>query len=450
MEINQFQELLFAHAKECGLQDYELYYSSNKSLNINSYEETVDEFSLSESKGVSFRCIVNGKMGYSFTEKICEDEVTALVERAMESAYYIENDDTETIYDGLESYREVDSYSRELDSASVDEKINLVVGLENVAKNINEAVKHNAACKYIEFGDETVISNSKGLHVMHKQNKAVIYVVPVVKHEDANVIGLHFKIVQDLNEIDIQEIASIAVNEALSKVGAKSVKSGSYKVVIQNQAMAQLLQTYGGVFSSENTQKGLSLLVNKEGEKIASSSVTIIDNPHLKGAIQSSPFDSEGVATFPKNVVSEGVLTTLLYNLKTALKDNKKSTGNGYKSNYKSPVSVTPSNFYIQVGEKSFEQLLQNVGDGVIITELEGTHAGANPLTGDFSLAARGFLIENGLKTRPVEQITLSGNFFEVLKKIEMVGEDLEFIFPYNGYYGSPSVIVSSLSIAGE
>jgi PmbA protein len=192
------------------------------------------------------------------------------------------------------------------------------------------------------------------------------------------------------------------------------------------------------------------LLKGKEGKVIASSNVTIVDNPLLEDGAYSFPFDSEGVATSAKKVVDQGQLVTLLYNLSTADKEKRKSTGNGFKSSYQSPVSVLPSNFYIDKGENSFEQLIKKVENGLIITSVQGTHAGANMVSGDFSLAASGFNIKDGEISTPVEQITISGNFFDLLNKIEAVGTDTSFSFPYNGYFGSPSVIVSDISVAGE
>ena len=211
--------------------------------------------------------------------------------------------------------------------------------------------------------------------------------------------------------------------------------------------MVSILSTFAGVFSGDAVQKGLSLLKGKEGEIIASKQVTLLDDPHLENGLASVPFDDEGVATKKKDIIHEGKLMTLLHNLKTANKGNTKSTGNGFKNSYASPVGVSPTNLYIQKGEKSFEELLKDVGEGLLITEFAGLHSGANSITGDFSLAAKGFYIKDGKKDYPVEQITVAGNFFDLLKNIEEVGSDLKF--PMSSI-GSPSVKITELSIAGK
>ena len=180
---------------------------------------------------------------------------------------------------------------------------------------------------------------------------------------------------------------------------------------------------------------------------VASSLVTIVDDPLMEDGIASAPFDDEGVATYTKEIIYEGKLNTLLHNLKTAHKQGVKSTGNGFKVSYASPVNVSESNLYLRAGEKSFEDLMKEINEGLIITDLAGLHSGANTVSGDFSLAAKGFYVKNGEKTFPVEQITVAGNYFDLLKNIIAIGNDLKF--PLSNV-GSPSVIAKGLSIAGK
>jgi PmbA protein len=255
--------------------------------------------------------------------------------------------------------------------------------------------------------------------------------------------------VTDIGELDIKKVAEEGVRKAVSKLDATSYPSGEYKIVFENECAGDLMETFSGIFSAENTQKDLSLLKGKVGEKIASGVVTIIDDPLLEGGYSSCPFDSEGVAGYTKKVVEDGVLKTLLHNLKTAEKEGVKSTGNASKGSYKSSIGISGSNFYIKPGEKSFDDLLEEVGSGLIITDLEGLHSGANGVSGDFSLSAKGFVIEGGKKGHPVEQITISGNFYELLKDIETVGSDLRFGLPGSECIGSPSLVIKSLSVAG-
>ena len=210
--------------------------------------------------------------------------------------------------------------------------------------------------------------------------------------------------------------------------------------------MVSFLGTFAEVFFAENAQKGFSLLNGRQGEKIAADCITLRDDALLDGGYASAPFDSEGTAGQNKAVIEKGVLKTLLYNRKTAAKDGVSSTGNGFKTGLTGAVKTDCTNFYLQKGEQSFEELFASLGDGLFITDVMGLHAGANAVSGDFSLSAEGFLVKNGKLDRPVEQITVSGNFYTLLKETEALGNDLHFGSSGNG---SPSILVRNMDIAG-
>ena len=159
-------------------------------------------------------------------------------------------------------------------------------------------------------------------------------------------------------------------------------------------------------------------------------------------------FDAEGSPVYTKKLVECGKLNTLLYNLKTAAVAGKETTGNASKAGYSASVGISPFTFYLQPGETSEEELLKQAGSGVYINSLGGLHAGADPISGDFSLQSAGFMIENGVKVTAVKSFTVAGNFYELLKNIRTVASNLEM--PGMGRFGAPSVLVDGLSIAGK
>ena len=127
------------------------------------------------------------------------------------------------------------------------------------------------------------------------------------------------------------------------------------------------------------------------------------------------------------------------------------STGNGQKGSYASPVSIAPYNFGINAGTDSDDELLAAVGNGIYITECKGFHAGANAVTGDFSIESAGFMIRDGKRAEPVKSFTVAGNFFDLLKQIDRLGNDVKWGIP-GGFtvFGSPNVLVRGMSIAGK
>lgn len=447
MDFNLFKEELFKEAKNSGFEECEIYYADSENLSLNIYEGEVEKYKLTNAFGLSFRGKVNGKMGYSYTEILDEDAIKTLVNNAKGAALAIENEDIQFIYEGDKEYKEINSYKKELDHVKPDELISLALKMEKECKKQCDKVVNFQGCG-IGYGKSTYgIINSKGLNLKNERNSLTAYVVPIVEDNNQKYDGMGYVLAKTVQDIKPMDLAKQGLEEAIAKIGAKSIPSGKYKIIINNEAMVSLLGTFSGIFNAEQAQKGLSLLKGKEGEVIASDIFTLIDDPHLEDGLGTTSFDDEGVATYTKEIVTKGKLNTLLYNLKTAHKAGVKSTGNGFKGSYASTVGVSETNFYIKPGEKSFDELCEEVKEGLIITEFAGLHSGASSVTGDFSLAAKGFMIENGKKSFPVEQITVAGNFFTLLKDIEDVGSDLKF--PMSSI-GCPSIFVKELSIAGK
>ena len=447
MEFKEFKNILFDKALNEGFENCEIYYTDGENISITVYEGEVEKYNLDKSFGLSFRGMIDGKMGYSYTEILDEYAIDMLIKNAKEGAKCIESEDEQFIYEGDKEYSKVDTYSEKLENIDASKLIDIALDLEKQAKEYDDSVVNISTCKISYSSSKIGIYNTKGLNLSNKGNLLMTYVVPIVKVNDEKQDGMGYKIAESIEEINTNEIAKQGVEEALSKIGGTSINSGKYKTIIYNEAMASLLQTFSNVFSGEAAQRGLSLLKGKENQIIASEILTIIDDPLLDKGLASTPFDDEGVATFKKELVSNGTLKTLLHNLKTANKDKVKSTGNGFKASYSSPVSVEPTNLYIKKGDLSLESLMENINEGIVITDFAGLHSGANSITGDFSLAAKGFYIKDGKREYPVEQITVAGNFFDLLKNIKLIGNDLKF--PISSI-GSPSVIVEGLSIAGK
>ncbi|MDU2147488.1 MAG: TldD/PmbA family protein [Paeniclostridium sordellii] len=447
MDFKEFKNILFEKALNEGFENCEVYYTDGENISITVYEGEVEKYNIDKSFGLSFRGMLNGKMGYSYTEILDDKAIDMLIKSAKEAASCIESNDIQFIYEGDKNYSEVKTYSEKLENIDASKLIDIALELEKETKGYSDKVINLNACKISYSSSKNGIYNTKGLELNNKGNLLISYVIPIVEEKDEKQDGIGYMIVDSIDELDTKKIAKQGVEDALSKLGGKSIPSGNYKTIIYNEAMASLLETFSDVFSAEEAQRGLSLLKGKEGKVIASDIVSIIDDPLMDNGLASAPFDDEGVATFKKEIVSKGVLNTLLHNLKTANKANLKTTGNGFKSSYSSPVSVEPTNFYIEKGMKTLEELMNELDEGVIITDFAGLHSGANSITGDFSLASKGFYIKDGRKIYPIDQITVAGNFFELLKNIKDIGNDLNF--PISSI-GSPSVVVEGLSIAGK
>lgn len=448
MDIKEFSQKLFDKGYKAGFSDMEVYYVEGEDFEVTAYDKTIDSYKINTDIGLSFRGIINGKMGYAYSEKFEEKDIEFLVQNAAQNAKESESDVEASIFEGSKEYKKLEN--KELKDEEISVKIQDALRMEEEALSFDNRVKSVRYCLISTGKGKRKILNTKGLDLEESAGFAVGY-LSIIAGEGENVkSGGDFVINSDYKKINTKEIVKRAAEEAISKIGGKSLPTGRYKIILRHDVAASLLATFSSIFSSDAAQKGLSLLKGKVNTNVASNIINIVDNPFYKDAPSSCSFDDEGVATYEKFIVEKGILKTLLYNIKTAKKENVSSTGNGFKASYKSPVNVSPTNFYITPGQRSYEDAIKSMDKALIITELSGLHSGANAVSGDFSLAAAGLLVEDGKIVRPVEQITIADNFYNVLLNIEEVLSDFEFNIPSSSSFGSASLIVKDMAIAGE
>lgn len=440
--------LKMAEAK--GFSDFEIYMESSRRFTASVFKGELDKFSASEPAGVSVRGIYNGKMGNAYTEKMDNEALALLLEDCLTNALISETEETAELFAPASSYPELQASLSDLGQVAAGEKVDLLKHAQSLGMAMDARIDQIENL-YGDFSTKIGIYNSKGLALSHESAMGYVYFSPIVKsgEETKNETCLHlFR-----NRSDIQETAIVekSVKRTLDMLGAEILPSGSYQTVIGSQAMASLIQVMASIFSAEAADKGLTAFKDKVGQPVASELVSIVDDPHLPAGFASAPFDSEGVPTQPKRLIDRGQLTGFMHNLKTARKFGVKPTGNGFKASFKSPVGISPTNLFLESGSESLEGLLGRVGTGLYLTSLDGLHAGINAITGEFSLSCRGFQIEDGQLGRPIHQMTISGNFFEMLQSVAGVADDFAFEeIDSTAVYGAPSVYVGKLVAAGK
>ena len=444
--MQAFVAKLMQAAKEAGIEACEAYIIQQDSFRASTTDGEVTEYSSNSTRGLGFRGLKNGRMGYAGTEAFDDEAVQQLVRGVLESAELSEDTDPEFLYEGGDDVPSLNLQNDSLSAVEPQAKIARLLDMEQVVRSYPGVDK--AAESMIRTGLYTVsIINSYGMNRHYTEDTCVMFGQAVAKDGDEVSTGFYGKAGHDLDQLKPDEIGREAASRAVNALNAKPVPSGKYRVVFDGEAMTDLLSTFCGIFSAESAQKGLSLLKGRLGESVAAECVTLIDDPLLPDGLGSRPFDDEGVPSRTHVLVENGVFKTFLHNLKTAHKDGVQTTGNARKAGgYSAPVLVAPSNLYLKPGSRTLADMLSGIGSGLVITEVSGLHAGANPLSGDFSLLSKGYLFENGKRVKPVNQITVAGNFYDLLKNARELASDL--VFPM-GNVGSPSVDAGEMSVSG-
>jgi PmbA protein len=448
MTFNEFKQLVIAECAAQGIAEYELYYQVGESTSVDTFQHQLNEFTSSFSGGLCFRAIVNGKMGYASTEDLSAEQAKAVVAKAMDSASVLEAEEAVFLGEGGQVYEPLEDRSYPL--PTTEELIAKVLETTEKLYAADPMAVDGCQTQGIIETSEIAIYNSKGLDLQQKSSVAGLVAVGVVSNGQEMSNDYQIKLGQ-LDKIDVDALTAKAVSGAKEKLGGEVAPTGQYPVVFNPEAMTSLLGVYSSIFNSESAQKGLSKLAGKEGETIAASCVNLIDDPFHKENPEPMNFDAEGSPTHKKAVIENGVLNTLLYNLKTAAVAGKKTTGNASKAGYDSAVGIRPFTMYLAGGEMTEEELLAKVGNGVYITDLSGLHAGADAISGDFSLQSAGYMIENGVKTTYVKSFTVAGNFYELLKNIVALANNSHLPRAMGSTtFGAPTVWVDGLSVAGK
>ena len=445
MKQDYIKELL-AQAKAAGIEAAEAYLSEKENFSAMRNNGALEDYQSNHTRGLGFRGLVNGRMGYASTEALDEESIGQLIRGVIESATLCESYDEQPLYQGGGQVPELELYQPELDKVAPEAKLAKIEAMENACKAADS--RYLNGYNMVETTKHTVrIANSFGMDQTYTENFCDLYCGANVKEGDNVSTGGFVQISRDFDALDPDRLARDSVDQAVKGLNAEPVASGKYHVVFWNEALVSLLGVFSTVFSAETEQMGLSLLSGKLGETIAAPCVTLVDDPLRPDCLGSRPFDDEGVPSHQHMLVENGVFRTFLHNLKTARKAGVESTGNGSKADYSSPVRVAPSNLYFEPGALSFEELLSQVGDGIVITEVSGLHAGANPVSGDFSLLSKGYTLKDGKRDQPLERITVAGNFYELLKNIRAFASDLRFP---NGALGSASADAGEMTVSGK
>ena len=437
-------DLFFKLAKEAGIEEAELYISESRSLSIELFHGNIEGYSDNNGYTILARGMVNGKFGAASCDVWNKEKAAYLVKEIAANAGVIENDDPMFIFEGSPKYHKVNTFNPGLEKVSIEEKIEKLHLLEDTLKGYDPRIIEVAGTQYEESSGKITLMNSKGLKLSQRSNYYVYLAQAVAREGQQTKSGYDILFENDFNKADVIKLAKKIGKETVDQLGGEACETSIYKAVLAPQVVRAFMSVLVGHVDAEEVQKHSSLFEGKLNQKVLSNKITIEDRP-LEKSLFARWFDDEGVATSNKFIFKNGVLQTYLYNLTTAAKDGVSSTGNGYRTGGSMGTSTTY--LTLKPGKKSEEELFAEIGDGVLITEVSGLHAGMNPQSGNFSLQSTGYLIKNGKKDRPLDIITVGGNLLEVFNNVVDVANNVE-VSPSG--VACPSLAIKKISVSGK
>jgi PmbA protein len=336
-------------------------------------------------------------------------------------------------------------YYDDVYSLSNEERIEQARRAEKAALAVDKRLTNSEGGTFDASIGRKVLANSHGFIGEYRSSYASISAVPIASDEAGHMQRDYwYSVARTLAKLESpEEVGRIAAERTLRRVGARKIKTQKVPIVFDRQTSGALLDHIFDALNGDSIYRHASFLAGKLGQKPFGSNLTVIDDGTIPGGFGTRPFDGEGVPTRRTTVIENGELKSYLLNTYTARKLGLATTGNASRGLAGTP-GIGNGNFYLQPGEKSQEEIIKGVKQGLLVTEFLGF--GVNLVTGDFSRGASGMWIENGELTYPVEEITVAGNLGEMFSNLAEIGSDLI----WRGSVACPTLRVEGMTIAGE
>lgn len=443
MNYKELADKLVGRCLSLGADSAEVYIQTSRNLSVRIRNADVETVQEAAARGVGFRLFSEGRMGFShcndFSDKALDDTIRSAIAFAR-----LTSPDENNVLPQNQPHQAIEGlYDPSIKDVPMDTKIGMAMEVERLAM-ANSRITHSSGASFGERESEVFIANSNGLSKSHKSSVCSVGVSVVAEKGGQRNTGGESSSRRFFSALDpLETIAEKAAQKAWEMLDPRMINTQRASVIYDPAVASSII---GGIISAingERVNQGASFLKDMLGEAFASSLLTIIDDGTRPGGMGSSPFDGEGVPTSKRILVENGVLRSFIYNSYAARRAGAESTGNASRGGFTSLPGIGTHNLYVEAGNMSQDEIIRNTRRGLLLKGVTGY--GINTVNGNYSGGAAGFWIENGKIVHPVQGLTIAGNAFDILKSIDMMGNDLDM----NRSFSSPTFRVREMQIGG-
>ena len=423
-------------------EQFDIIASTSHSEGLSVFQGQVQNTEISDSVGLGIRVIKDGRPGYAHTERLTKEVIAQTIKDAVCHTQWTEPVDIQLPMPA-KIPQDNPNYNPELEKLTLADVKDFCIELEKQTFARSKEIVNIPYLGADLNSDFSIVANHNGLLYTDKGNSVSVGAGAVAARDGITKLGNFVKSSRNWAEISMDEIATKAATYATELFGAKKIEGGKIPVVFSERISGRIMGMYSSPFIAESMQKGTSRLAGKLGTKIASDKFSLLSDPLGENFSHKMYFDSEGSLTRRVDVVKDGIFNEALYNLETAAKDGCKTTGNGARG-FGSKMSTAFWNMYVPAGESTTAELLKLFPKCLLVVRLEGG-SGCSSVSGELSIGAHGFWCENGVIQHPVDGVTLSGNYFDIIQNVVGVGN--EFLDPFSSVK-VPALAVSELAVS--
>ena len=420
-------------AKKIGASNASVTIDHSISETVNFRNNNLDESNRSDGLAFNIDTYIGKKKSSISSSNLLDQNLNTLIEKCYETTKITPEDEFNSLPDQnllSDSLKNLNIY----DDTHIenDKKIDYLKELESTASEDKRIV--NTESSFTEKKSNFILANSDGFCSGYKTSSFTVSCVAVAQDEKSMERDYEYSSKRYLDDIkDPKSLGKIASHQTIRKLSPKKIGSEKLSVIFDKRIAKGMLSAFASAISSSAIARGTSFLKDQLNEQIFSNSINIMDKPDIIKGLGSKNFDSEGVKSDTLSLVKEGVLKSYLVDSYNGRKLNIKSNGR----------SGGTTNLYFENGNQSYDELLKMNSKCIYITETIGH--GSNLVTGDYSVGATGFLVENGQFKYPINEITIAGNFKDMFKRI-FLANDLDFEYSTN----SPTMMIEGMTVAGK
>jgi PmbA protein len=417
-----------------------------KETEIRVYQGEIESFTAAESHGIGIRVVHGGRQGMAYAGTLEEKALAETFAEARDNASFGTPDQFMSIAepDGVEPVS-LELLDPALGSFANEEKIAMALELEKSICAADERIIGVESTEYVDSINTSAIVTTTGIRRASYEGGCYLAASSLATDGTDTQTGFGYSVGRNPHQLNIQKASDEAAERATRLLGAKKAESGRRTVILDPYVTAQFLAIIGSTLSGEALLKGRSLFADRDGDQVAASFLTMIDDPTDPDSFTATEVDGEGLASRRNVLIEEGTLTGFLHNSYTARALGTVSTGSAVRS-YNSSPGVGPLALTLIPGERSQNQLIEEVGEGMLIQGIAGLHSGVNPVSGDFSAGAEGLMIRGGQLAEPIREVTIASTLQRMLLDIQNIGNDLERLPMMST---GVSIVVSDIMVSG-
>lgn len=417
-----------------------------RSTSVKVFEGAVESFTSAATAGIGVRVIVGGRVGFAHAGSIEPDVVAEVLRDARDNVAFAEVDEWAGLAepDGVAAVLH-DHWNDELLEMGAADKIAIAVDLEARVRGLDPRISSVRATTWSDGAGEAAYASSAGVVVSDRGTSCGVGVQPLATDGGETQIGYAGDAARSSEDLDLERVASEAVERATRLLGATKPESARLTIVLEPRLAGTLLGIVTGMLDGEALVKGRTPFAGRIGEAIASPLLSFADDPTRAESLGADSWDGEGLACRPTPLVTAGVLDGFLHNSATARRAGVQSTGSAVRG-IRSLPSVGARVLVMDQGVRSLDEVISSIDLGLFVGSFAGLHSGVNPVSGDFSVGADGLMIRNGALAEPVREITLASTLQRLLLDIVEIGGDGEWL-PSGDFLAS--LVIADVALSG-